>query len=455
VRAFRSIPFILPAALVVLMVACRPGQPAPGTATPCPQATPELLAVDPVTSPTDRLSQTVTVHMGNTEIVTITAESGVFTGAGSPAQVEVVLLADATHHLHVVARVKEITGSDGCVYGGYTLQTRRDRNGAPLVIQQGQPGLPGTPGARIVPENARQLEPLLTLAPEARLTADFAFNGDRELVSVGYADRISRWSLETGQEIGRMGESLEDASALAVDVTADGMLLATGGTAEAPSVRLWSATSQEMRELGRHESYLASVAFNPGGSRLASGSNDDTVQVWDVASGEAVLSFEGDVPERQQSFHSLYWPDGDTLAAAGSDAIYRWDVPTGKLQARIARPENAALFVDVAFSQDATRLAAAAQDDAVYYWEPEASGWAVWPVPEDVSIGNVEFSPDGQLLAATTHAGELLLWSVEAAKLLASYPVTTGSIAAVRFSPDGRSIAVGGWDSPIWLWGIP
>jgi WD40 repeat protein len=33
--------------------------------------------------------------------------------------------------------------------------------------------------------------------------------------------------------------------------------------------------------------------------------------------------------------------------------------------------------------------------------------------------------------------------------------VTTGSIAAVHFSPDGRNIAVGGWDSPIWLWGVP
>jgi WD40 repeat protein len=393
--------------------------------------------------------------MGNTEIVTITAESGIFTGAGSPAQVEVVLLPDTTHHLHVTAQVKEITRSDGCVYGGYTLQTRRDGEGMPLVIQQGRPGPPAMPGARIVPGNASQLEPLLTLAPEARLTADFVFSGNRELVSVGYADRVSRWSLETGQEIGRMGEGLEDASALAVDVTADGTLLATGGTAEDPSVRLWSATTPEMRELGRHESYLGSVAFNPGGSRLASGGNDNTVQVWDVARGKRSNSFEGDVPKRQQAFHSLHWPDDDTLVGAGSDAVYWWDLPTGELQARIARPENADLLVDAAFSQDATRLAAAAQDDAIYFWEPEAEGWAVWPAPQGISVANVELSPDGALLAATTHGGELLLWSVARAELLASYPVTTGSIAAVHFSPDGRSIAVGGWDSPIWLWGIP
>ena len=183
------------------------------------------------------------------------------------------------------------------------------------------------PGARIVPENASQLEPLLTMAPEARLTADFVFNGNRELVSVGYADRISRWSLDTGQEIGRMSGNLEDASALAVDVTADGTLLATGGTAEDRSVRLWSATTQEMTELGRHESYLESVAFNPGGSRLASGSNDDTVLVWDVAGGEAEISFEGDVPKRQQSFHSLYWPDDDTLVSGTAPESRKSPIP--------------------------------------------------------------------------------------------------------------------------------
>jgi WD40 repeat protein len=393
--------------------------------------------------------------MGNTEIVTVTTESGVFTGVGSPAQVEVALLADTTHHLHVVARVKEITGSDGCVYGGYTLQTRRDRDGTPLVILQGRPGPPTKPTARIVPENASQLKPLLALAPEGRLTADFLFSGDWELVSVGYTDRISRWSLETGQEISSIGKGLEGASALTVDMTADGTLLATGGTAEDRTVRLWSATAQEIRELGRHESYLENVAFNPSGNLLASGSNDDTVQVWDVASGEAVMSFQGDVPGRQQSFHSLFWLDDDTLAAAGSDAIFRWDLPTGELQARIARPKDVALLVDVAFSQDGTGMAAATQDDAVYFWEPEAGKWVIWPTPEGSTVTNVEFSPDDRLLAATTFEGEMLLWGVEVAELLADYPVTTGSIAAVRFSPDGRSIAVGGWDSPIWLWGIP
>lgn len=111
------------------------------TLTVCPQATPEPFWVEPVTSPTGALSQTVTVSIGNGEAVTVTAESGVFAVAGvfgaygNPAQVDVALLPDVIHHLQVVARVKPVSNGP-CLYGGYTRSTQQDRNGQPLVIRQ-------------------------------------------------------------------------------------------------------------------------------------------------------------------------------------------------------------------------------------------------------------------------------------------------------------------------------
>lgn len=54
------------------------------TATPtfCPVTTPEPFWVDPVTSPTDQFTQVVTVHLGNGEAVTVTAQSGRFAVTG-------------------------------------------------------------------------------------------------------------------------------------------------------------------------------------------------------------------------------------------------------------------------------------------------------------------------------------------------------------------------------------
>ena len=143
------------------------------TATLCPQATPELLAVDPVTSPTDQLSQVVKVYIGNGEAVTITTVSGVFVATGnfssaSPANVTVTLLPNTSHDLTVQARVRRVGGIGGCTYGGYTLTTTRDRAGNPLRIVQTQPTLPPgvtpsiTPSATLKPETAT---PTATVPP--------------------------------------------------------------------------------------------------------------------------------------------------------------------------------------------------------------------------------------------------------------------------------------------------
>jgi hypothetical protein len=149
---------LLAASILVLAGACAPtATPTPTlTSTPsppltdtpiwtptfCPLPTPEPLWVQPVTSPTDQLSQVVTVHVGYGKEVTVTGESGTFTVAGdfdaytNPALVEISLLPNTEHHLTVSAKVQPPPGS-GCTYPAYTLQTTSDRQGAPLVIVQG------------------------------------------------------------------------------------------------------------------------------------------------------------------------------------------------------------------------------------------------------------------------------------------------------------------------------
>ena len=105
--------------------------------TDCPRATPERLSVDPVVSPTDELRQLVGVHIGNCDRVEVVTESGHFVATDDRcASVDVSLLPGRTHHLEVLAHVRE-TVRDGCVLGGYTLRTTTDFHGAPLTIVQG------------------------------------------------------------------------------------------------------------------------------------------------------------------------------------------------------------------------------------------------------------------------------------------------------------------------------
>ena len=69
---------------------------------------------------------------------------------------------------------------------------------------------------------------------------------------------------------------------VSVAFSPDGSKIASGSWDN--TVRLWDAENgEQLAVLRGHEGRVASVAFSPDGSRIASGSNDVTVRLWDVS----------------------------------------------------------------------------------------------------------------------------------------------------------------------------
>jgi WD40 repeat protein len=304
-------------------------------------------------------------------------------------------------------------------------------------------------------DNAARLEELGNLSPQARLVTDFAFLGPDELLMVGYemaGGTIHGWSLITGRRTLNIGGRA--AEALAVSASPDGSLIATGGTATDPAVRVWDVRSGQMRELGRHDAHLLSVAFSPSGALLSSGDSHDTVRVWQVDSGQLAATFRGDVPKQGQAFTSLYWIDDDTLIAGGSTAIYWWDITTGRTLRRLAAPEGVPFLVGSAFAAGGQRIAAVAQNERLYLWNGQ---WAEWLVPEAGAVlASVAFSPDESLVAAETYDGVFYVWDAADGALLATrWPAGPAGGTAIQFGPSGRYLVTGGGDAPIRWWGVP
>src|SRR5437667_12906614 len=80
---------------------------------------------------------------------------------------------------------------------------------------------------------------------------------------------------------------------------------------------------------------LVQLAFSPDGQRLASGSRDSTVKVWEVATGKEVFTLRG---HTEPVFSVAFSPNGRRLASSSYDRTVKlWDARTGHLAPTLQR----------------------------------------------------------------------------------------------------------------------
>ena len=121
----------------------------------------------------------------------------------------------------------------------------------------------------------------------------------------------------------------------------------------------------ELATLEGHTNSVTSVAFSPDGQRLASGSSDKTVKIWDSATGQELFDLKGHAATVSSVAFS---PDGLRLASASRDkSVKIWDSATGK--ELLALKGHTDVVVSVTFSPDGQRLASGSGDQTVKIWD--------------------------------------------------------------------------------------
>ena len=241
----------------------------------------------------------------------------------------------------------------------------------------------------------------------------------------------------------------------------DGGKLASGWWGSA--VKLWDLPRYSLNR--RAKSMIFSLAFDPGGKTIASGSgteDDGVVSLWDIDRPEKapqeLLGHKSQV--RAVAFSPT---DGKTLISAGYDNTLRfWNLsqPGGEPRVRsVARPGHDSRITSVAFRPDGRMLASGDRDGTIWLWsasDPDAPA-KVWEGHEGI-IWGVAFNGQGTMLASGGTDKTVRIWNLEETRsglVVSNGPVLTGHTAEVRsvaFQPDGLLLASGSVDCTIRLW---
>jgi WD40 repeat protein len=269
------------------------------------------------------------------------------------------------------------------------------------------------------------------------------------------------WDLGSGKEL--IAITGHGGPLFGVAISPDGTLLATAGYDN--TAKIWDlklppekAAAELNITLNGHapgqpvgDLYpgLTTAAFSPDGMRLATGGVDGMAKIWDVKTGQELLSIQAH-PERRGITRLAFSADGRLLATAsdGPEPLAKiWDVASGAEISSFSGHIQAERIWGAAFSPDGERVATGSWGGGLKIWHAKTGQELLDLVGHTSTVTGLDFSPDGKHLATSSTDGTARVWDLSSGERLHEYTSPGGALFDVAFSPNGKYITASGQGS--------
>ena len=181
------------------------------------------------------------------------------------------------------------------------------------------------------------------------------------------------WDTTTGKCVLKYNGHSTDVKA--IQWSPNGKYIASGGNNNV--VQVWEAKTGKLIHTytkhadyfivgtRKHSNYVTTLAWSSDSQRLATGSMDRTIQVWDALTGNSVLIYRG----HSGGIWDIAWsPDGKQIASGGFDkTVQIWDASTGKTFYTYKGHSECVRVLS--WSPDSTRIASGGDDKTVQVWQ--------------------------------------------------------------------------------------
>ncbi|MCA8993929.1 MAG: hypothetical protein KDA88_18225 [Planctomycetaceae bacterium] len=293
------------------------------------------------------------------------------------------------------------------------------------------------------------------------LVQSLTFNADGDLLASGSFREVKLW--RRPRDVTKYTLDLgEGGTAIAVSPDKAWLAIATAEN----KVRLYSAADGKPGPvLEGHTGSITSLRFAPDGTRLLSGSQDQTVRLWDAQSGTAVAVVDTPAPVNaielvnvdnptEQQPHPAQW-----LVTGHADNMIRvWELPANSSPSHIAGAEKLLLATT---TRDASLMASVSEQGNVRVvtlrasaGQPAGHEIATWQISDGVTaatfarlpeIANPQADTTAQthVLVTGNSNGLIRVWSLPDHKLLREFRSEASPVTALSTSHDGRLLTSG------------
>ncbi|PNJ90241.1 SNRNP40 isoform 2 [Pongo abelii] len=211
-----------------------------------------------------------------------------------------------------------------------------------------------------------------TLKGHSGAVMELHYNTDGSMLFSASTDKtVAVWDSETGERVKRLKGHTSFVNSC-YPARRGPQLVCTGS--DDGTVKVWDLRQNKLTYTMRgHADSVTGLSLSSEGSYLLSNAMDNTVRVWDVRpfapKERCVKIFQGNVHNFEKNLLRCSWsPDGSKIAAGSADRfVYVWDTTSRRILYKL--PGHAGSINEVAFHPDEPIIISASSDKRLYMGE--------------------------------------------------------------------------------------
>ena len=281
----------------------------------------------------------------------------------------------------------------------------------------------------------------------------------KQLATSGSDQTVKLWQIggQIGGQIKELNREIQlvrtfksnSNDVLSLNFSADGRRLAFGS--EDNSIQIFNLDGTLETKLGGHTDSIFDVNFSPNGRYLLSASKDRTVRLWDL---QATL-IDTIYGHTDTIWSVSFSPNGKMFASGSVDKTVRLGNADGTFRSELKGHEG--IVYGVSFSNDGKKLLSASDDKTVRIWDSETGKLLHLLNIHGAGLIYATFSPDQKILATVGMDNKIKLWkwdNTDSPELLHELNGHIKEVWAIAFSPDSQSLVSTSNDQTVKIWNV-